>query len=58
MGLAMAQVATRQPLTTEASPCGICSGQSGNGTGFPQVLQLSSVSVTPLIFHLCSLIYY
>jgi hypothetical protein len=35
-GRAMAQVVSRQPLTTEAwvHPCGICGGQSGTGTGF------------------------
>jgi hypothetical protein len=36
----MAQAVSRRPLTTEArvqsriSPCGICGGQSGTGTGF------------------------
>jgi hypothetical protein len=36
----MAQVVSRRPLTAEAwvrawvNPCGICSGQSGTGTGF------------------------
>jgi hypothetical protein len=36
----MAQVVSRRPLTAEArvrsriSPCGICGGQIGSGTGF------------------------
>jgi hypothetical protein len=34
MGLAMTQAVTCQPLTTEPSPCAICSGQGGNGAGF------------------------
>jgi hypothetical protein len=39
-GHAKAQAVSRPSLTTEAqaracvSPCGICGGQSGNGTGF------------------------
>jgi len=53
----MAQAVTCQPLTTEASPRGICSGQSDNGTGFSQVIRFSSVSVIPLIPHMYSLIY-
>jgi hypothetical protein len=36
LGHAMAQVASRRPLTVEArvNPCGICGVQSGKGTGF------------------------
>jgi hypothetical protein len=40
LGRAMAQVVSRRPLTAEervrarANPCGICGGQSGNGTSF------------------------
>jgi hypothetical protein len=48
----MAQAVSRRPLIAEArfrsrvSPCGICDGQSGNGTGFS-----SSTSVFPGQFH-------
>jgi hypothetical protein len=51
-GRAMAQAVSRLPLTTEArvrsqvSPCGICGGRSGTGTGFS-----SSTSVFPCQFH-------
>jgi hypothetical protein len=40
VGRVMAQAVSRRPLTAEArvctqvSPCGVCGGQSGNGTGF------------------------
>jgi hypothetical protein len=48
----MALAVSRRPLTAEArvrsrvSPCGICSGQSGTGTGFSP-----SPAVFPCQFH-------
>jgi hypothetical protein len=44
----MAQAVSRRPLTAEArvSPCGICGGQNGTGTGFSP-----STSVFPCQFH-------
>ena len=48
----MAQAVSRRPFTAEArirsrvSPCEICGGQSGNGTGFSP-----STSVFPCQFH-------
>jgi hypothetical protein len=48
----MAQGVSRRPLTADSrvrsqvSPCGICGGQSGNGTGFSP-----STSVFPCQFH-------
>jgi hypothetical protein len=51
-GRAMAQAVSRRPLTAEAlvrsrvSPCGICGGQTGTGTGFSP-----STSVFPCQFH-------
>jgi hypothetical protein len=52
LGRAMVQVVSRRPTTAEAwvrspvSPCGICGGQSGTGTGFSP-----STSVFPCQFH-------
>jgi hypothetical protein len=55
----MAQVVSCQPLTTEAwvSPCGICSEQSGTGTGFSVSSSVFPVNIIPpwlsiLIYHL------
>jgi hypothetical protein len=48
----MPQTVSRRPLTAEArfvsrvSPCGICGGQSGTGTGFSP-----STSAFPCQFH-------
>jgi hypothetical protein len=54
----MAQAVSRRPLTAEArvrprvSPCGICGGQSGTGTGFsPRVLTFSPVNSIPPVLH-------
>jgi hypothetical protein len=52
IGRDMAQVVSRRPLTAEArvrarvNTCGICSGQSGTGTGF-----CLSASVFPCQYH-------
>jgi hypothetical protein len=50
----MAQVVSRRPLIAEAlvrsrvSPCGICGGQSGTGTGFsPSSLVLPLCGIPP-----------
>jgi hypothetical protein len=48
-GRAMAQAVSRWPLTAEArvlsrvSPCGICGGQSGSGTGFSPRTSVDSI---------------
>jgi hypothetical protein len=49
----MAQAVSRLPLIAEAqirarvNPCGICGGQSGTGTGFPQSSSVSPVNIIP-----------
>lgn len=64
-GRAMAQPVIRQAVTEEArvhnlaSPHEICGRQSGTGTGFPpSVLQFSSVSITPSMFHTHSFVHH
>jgi hypothetical protein len=52
-GRAMAHVVSRRPLTAEAwfrarvTPCGICGGQSGPGTGFYPSSSVFPVSIIP-----------
>jgi hypothetical protein len=54
----MAQAVSRRSVTAEArvrsrvSPCEICGGQSGTGTGFfPRVLQFSPGNFVPPVLH-------
>jgi hypothetical protein len=57
VGRARAQAVSRRPLTAEAqvrsrvSPCGVCGGQSGNGTDFSPSCRFSSVNFIPLVLH-------
>jgi hypothetical protein len=56
-GRAMAQAVSRRPLTAEArvrfrfSPCDICGGQSGTGTGFSPSCRFYPVNLIPLVLH-------
>jgi hypothetical protein len=56
-GRAMAQAVSRRPLTAEArvrsrvSPCEICGGQSGTGTGFSPSCWFSLANFIPLVLH-------
>jgi hypothetical protein len=52
---AMDQAVSRRPLAAEArirsrvSPCGVCGGQSGTGTGFSPSCRFSPVNFIPLV---------
>jgi hypothetical protein len=54
---AMAQAVSRRPLIAEArvrsrvSPCEICGGQIGTGTGFSPSCHFSPVNFIPLVLH-------
>jgi hypothetical protein len=53
----MAEAVSRRPLIAEArvrsrvSPCGVCGGQNGIGTGFSPSCQFSPVTLIPLVLH-------
>jgi hypothetical protein len=57
LGRAMAHAVSRRPLTAEArvrsrvSPCEICGGQSGTGTGFSPSCRFFPVNFIPLVLH-------
>jgi hypothetical protein len=56
-GRAMAHAVSRLPLTADVrvrsrvSPCEICGGQSGTGTGFSPSCRFSPVNLIPLLLH-------
>jgi hypothetical protein len=54
----VAQTVSRRPLTAESrvrirvSPCGICGGRSGSGTGLSPTSSVFPVNIIPLSFFL------
>jgi hypothetical protein len=61
---ALAQSVSHRLVTAEArvrsqvSPCGVCSGQSGNETGFYRVFRFPPVTIIPPLLHNYSCLYH
>jgi hypothetical protein len=57
----VAQSVSHRPVTAEvrvrSQVSGVCSGQSGNGTGFYRVFRFPPVSIIPPLLHTYSCLY-